>query len=183
MVRFCTNFQLNWSKFQKPSKIYKKREKKTGINPWVLPVILTPLVPLGALKQWRYKSFKICYEYFATVQWRRLAEIFSLIKMISHVRFISLALKIVILSVAIATKLTISKIYHLIRLRFEQSEHKKSQCDKLNGQIRGYYRKRSYRHALLCLEELVHGGKRLKCSHEAFFHFIFADPVLICWLN
>ena len=51
----------------------------------------------------------------------------SFIKMISHVNFISLVLKIVILSVSIATKLTISKIYHLIRLRFERSEHKKSQ--------------------------------------------------------
>ena len=39
----------------------------------------------------------------------------------------NLVLKIVSLSVAIATKLTISKINHLIRLRFEQSEHKKSQ--------------------------------------------------------
>ena len=40
-----------------------------------------------------------------------------------------MVLKIVFLSVSIATKVTISKIYHLIRLRFEQSEHKKSQCE------------------------------------------------------
>ena len=62
------------------------------------------------------------------LQWRRLAEFFSFIKMISHVSFISLVLKIVILSVSIATKLTISKICHFISLRFEWSEHKKSQC-------------------------------------------------------
>ena len=71
-----------------------------------------------------------------SLQWRNLAEIFSFIKMIFHVSFIILVLKIVILSVAIATKLTISMIYHLIRLRFEQSEHKKSQCTMGRGGVK-----------------------------------------------
>ena len=62
------------------------------------------------------------------VQWRHLAEIFIFIKMISHVRFIILVHQIVILVLLIPTKLTITKIHHLIRMRFERSEHKKSQC-------------------------------------------------------
>ena len=63
------------------------------------------------------------------LQWRCLGKFFSFIKMISNVMFISLVL-IVILSVSIPTKLSILKIYHLIRLRFERSEHKKSPCVK-----------------------------------------------------
>ena len=63
-----------------------------------------------------------------SLQWRLLAEFFSFIKMISHVSFINLVLKITLLSVSLATKVTILKICYLIRLRFEQSEHKKSQC-------------------------------------------------------
>ena len=62
------------------------------------------------------------------LQWRHLADIFIFIKMISHVSFIILVPKIVILSLFIPRKLTITKIHHLIRLRFERSEHKKSQC-------------------------------------------------------
>ena len=34
-----------------------------------------------------------------------------------------------ILSLLIPKKVAITKIHHLIRLRFERSEHKKSQCD------------------------------------------------------
>ena len=59
------------------------------------------------------------------LQWRRLADFFIFIKMISHVSFIVLVPKIMILSLDIPRKLTIIKIHHLIRLRFERSEHKK----------------------------------------------------------
>ena len=62
------------------------------------------------------------------LQWRHLAEIFIFIKMISHVSFISLVHQIVIMSLLISIKLTITKIHHLIWLRFGRSEHKKSQC-------------------------------------------------------
>ena len=62
------------------------------------------------------------------LQWRHLAEIFIFIKMISHVSFIILVHQIVILSLIIPIKLTIAKIHHLMSLRFEQSELKKSQC-------------------------------------------------------
>ena len=44
--------------------------------------------------------------------------------MISHVSFIILVHQIVILSLLTPTKLTITKIHHLIRLIFERSEHK-----------------------------------------------------------
>ena len=57
-----------------------------------------------------------------------LAEIFIFIKMISHVHFIILVHQTVILSLLILTKLTVNKIHHLIRLKFERSELKKSQC-------------------------------------------------------
>ena len=60
--------------------------------------------------------------------WRHLAEIFISIKTISHASFIILVHQIVMLTPSIATKLTFIKIHHLIRLRFERSEHKKSQC-------------------------------------------------------
>ena len=62
------------------------------------------------------------------LQWRHLAETFIFIKMISHIRFIFLVNQLVFLSLLIPTKLTITKIHHLIRSKFEQSEHKKSQC-------------------------------------------------------
>ena len=62
---------------------------------------------------------------------------FIFIKVISHVTFIILANQIVILSLLIPTKLTITKVHHLIRLRFEWSEHKKSQCE-LWGCYRGW---------------------------------------------
>ena len=62
------------------------------------------------------------------LQWHHLADIFIFIKMISHVSGIILVPKIVILSIFIPRKLTITKIHHLIRLRFERFEHKKSQC-------------------------------------------------------
>ena len=62
------------------------------------------------------------------LQWRHLAEIFIFIKMISHISFIILVNQIVFLSLLIPTKLTITKIHHLISSRFERSEHKKSQC-------------------------------------------------------
>ena len=62
------------------------------------------------------------------LQWRHLAEIFIFIKMISHISFIILVNQIVFLSPLIPTKLTITKIHHLISSRFERSEHKKSQC-------------------------------------------------------
>ena len=71
-------------------------------------------------------SFQICYEYFATVT--PPDEIFQFHKTDLPCHVISLALKIVISSVSIATKLTISNIYTLIRLRFEQPEHRNSQC-------------------------------------------------------
>ena len=65
------------------------------------------------------------------LQWRHLADFFIFIKMISHISFMIWVLKIVILSLLKPKKVTITKIHHLIRLRFEQSEHKKSQCVSL----------------------------------------------------
>ena len=65
------------------------------------------------------------------LQRRHLVEIFIYIKMISHVHFIILVHQTVILSLLILTKLTIDKIHHLIRLRFEQSELKKPQCVRI----------------------------------------------------
>ena len=67
------------------------------------------------------------------LRWRRLAEIFSFIKIISHVNFISLVLEILVFSVYMATKLTFSKIYHLISLGFGRSEHEKSQCEPVEA--------------------------------------------------
>ena len=71
------------------------------------------------------------------LQWRHLAEIFIFIKMIYHVSFIILVHQIVILSLLISIKLTITKIHHLISLRFERSELKKSQCAVNPIQTRG----------------------------------------------
>ena len=55
-------------------------------------------------------------------------------------------LPVVILLLLIPKKVTITKIHHLIRLRFEQSEHKKSQCvsflmafDEISPSIQEYY--------------------------------------------
>ena len=64
------------------------------------------------------------------LQWHHMAEILIFIKIISHVSFIILVHQIMILSLLIPTKLTINKIHHLICLRFERSELKKSQCDR-----------------------------------------------------
>ena len=62
-------------------------------------------------------SFKICFEDFATVASNGRHFHFS--KMISHVSFMIWVPKIVIKSLFIPSKLTITKIHHLIRLRFE----------------------------------------------------------------
>ena len=62
------------------------------------------------------------------LQWRRLADFFIYIKMLSHITFMLRSFDFVILSLLIPKKVTITKIHHLIRLNFEQSEHKKSQC-------------------------------------------------------
>ena len=62
------------------------------------------------------------------LQWRRLADFFTSIKMISHITFMLRSIDLVILSLIIPKKVTITKIHHLIRLNFERSEHKKSQC-------------------------------------------------------
>ena len=99
-----------------------------------------------------------------------LAEIFIFIKMISHVHFIILVHQTVILSLLILTKLTIDKIHHLIRLRFEQSELKKSQC--------------APRYYLKDLNVNVNPGPKTSC-----FVSIFDTPVTIishkkfanCW--
>ena len=64
--------------------------------------------------------------------WRHLVEIFIFIKMIYHVSFIILVHQIVIFSLLISIKLIITKIHHLISLRFERSELKKSQCEALS---------------------------------------------------
>ena len=71
-------------------------------------------------------SFKICFDYFATVA--PPAGILTSIKMISHITFMLRSIDLVILSLIIPKKVTITKIHHLIRLNFERSEHKKSQC-------------------------------------------------------
>ena len=72
-------------------------------------------------------SFKICFEYFATAA--PPGGIFQFHKNDLLCHLYNFGPKIVILSVSIATKLTISKVHPLIRLRFEQSGHKKSQCE------------------------------------------------------
>ena len=71
-------------------------------------------------------SFKICFDYFATVA--PPGGFFTSIKMISHITFKLRSIDFVILSLIIPEKVTITKIHHLIRLNFERSEHKKSQC-------------------------------------------------------
>ena len=115
-ICFLGIFQIlcnfSWKLAQKPTKVWTLRYFQFFWHPW---------------HPWGWLSSGDTWVLNISLQWRNLAEIFSFIKMIFHVSFIILVLKIVILSVAIATKLTISKIYHLIRLRFEQSEHKKSQ--------------------------------------------------------
>ena len=68
---------------------------------WILAHLLTPLGPLGARQQWRYKSFKICFDYFVTVA--PPSRLFTLMKMLPNVSFIMKALKKVFLSVLIAT--------------------------------------------------------------------------------
>ena len=90
--------------------------------------LLTTLAPLAWGRLGSGDTQVLTFVLNILQQWRRLAEFFSYIKMISHVSFIILVLEVVNLSVSIGTKLPISKIYHLIRLRFEQSEHRKSQC-------------------------------------------------------
>ena len=93
----------------------------------VVRIFWHPWHPWGRLSSGDIWVFRFVFNIL--LQWRHLPEIFIFIKMISHVTFIILANQIVILSLLIPTKLTITKIHHLIRLRFEQSEHKKSQCD------------------------------------------------------
>ena len=83
LVPFCTNIQPKVKKLQNIFKINKNHQNmffgdfsnfvqfqlkisaKThqGVDPQVLPIFLTPLAPLGMVKQWRYMSF----EYFTTV--------------------------------------------------------------------------------------------------------------------
>ena len=58
-----------------------------------------------------------------------IVDFFISIKMISHITFMLRSFDFVILSLLIPKKVTITKIHHLIRLNFERSEHKKSQCD------------------------------------------------------
>ena len=62
------------------------------------------------------------------LQWRPLADFsfWSIWSPMSVLWFRSLIS--VILSLLIPKKVTITKIHHLIRLNFERSEHKKSQC-------------------------------------------------------
>ena len=72
-------------------------------------------------------SFKICFDYFAAVA--PPGGFFTSIKMISHITFMLRSFDFVILSLLIPKKVTITKIHYLIRLNFERSEHKKSQCD------------------------------------------------------
>ena len=103
---------FSWKLAQKPTKVWTLRYFQFFWHPW---------------HPWGWLSSGDTWVLNISLQWHYLAEILSFIKMIFHVSFIILVLKIVSLSVAIATKLTISKINHLIRLRFEQSEHKKSQ--------------------------------------------------------
>ena len=62
------------------------------------------------------------------LQWRRLADFFISIKMISHITFMLRSFDFVILSLLIPKKVAITNIHLLIRLNFEQSEHKKFQC-------------------------------------------------------
>ena len=118
IIRICFFgiFQIlcnfSWKLAQKPTKVWTLRSYQFFWHPW---------------HPWGWLSSGDTWVLNISLQWHYLAEILSFIKMIFHVSFIILVLKIVILSVAIATKLTISKINHLIRLRFEQSEHKKSQ--------------------------------------------------------
>ena len=107
--KFCA---FSWKLAQKPTKVWTLRYFQFFWHPW---------------HPWGWLSSGDTWVLNISLQWHYLAEILSFIKMIFHVSFIILVLKIVSLSVAIATKLTISKINHLIRLRFEQSEHKKSQ--------------------------------------------------------
>ena len=70
--------------------------------------------------------------------WRHLVEIFIFIKMIYHVSFIILVHHIVIFSLLISIKLIITKIHHLISLRFERSELKKSQCASITNFLKSY---------------------------------------------
>ena len=115
-ICFLGIFQIlcnfSWKLAQKPTKVWTLRYFQFFWHPW---------------HPWGWLSSGDTWVLNISLQWHYLAEILSFIKMIFHVGFIILVLKIVSLSVAIATKLTISKINHLIRLRFEQSEHKKSQ--------------------------------------------------------
>ena len=75
-------------------------------------------------KNW-YPSYSV-QPGVALSQWSR--SVISLVLIIS-----------LFLSVLIATKVTISKIYHLIRLRFERSKHKKPQCLVIAGLIYKYF--------------------------------------------
>ena len=103
---------FSWKLAQKPTKVWTLRYFQFFWHPW---------------HPWGWLSSGDTWVLNISLHWHYLAEILSYIKMFFHVSFIILVLKIVSLSVAIATKLTISKINHLIRLRFEQSEHEKSQ--------------------------------------------------------
>jgi hypothetical protein len=58
MIRFATfrRFLLILKAFMQFIQFWLKTSGKTyhGCDPWVFPVLLTPLAPLGAVKYWRY---------------------------------------------------------------------------------------------------------------------------------
>ena len=147
MIRFAANFQPKLNELHKHLQNQQKSSKYAGFlvifcvffnfglilaAKRIMVVILRsfrffwyPWHPWGRLSSGDIWVLRFVLNIL--LQWRHLAEIFIFIKMISHVTFIILANQIVILSLLIPTKLTIAKIHHLIRLRFEWSEHKKSQ--------------------------------------------------------
>ena len=140
-MRFCANFQLELTEMQKIFKTTKIIKMFcfcfffiSANFRWILALkrtkvmnLLVLLTPWSRHPYGQLSSGVLRFVLNISLQWRRLAEFFGFFKTISHFSLISLVPKIVIFSVSIATKLTISKIYHLIRLRYEWSEHKKSQ--------------------------------------------------------
>ena len=149
MIRFAANFQPKLNELHKHLQNQQKLSKYAGFliifcaffnfglilaAKQIMVVILRsfrlfwypwhPLEWLSSGDIWVLRFVLIIL-----LQWRRLADFFISIKMISHITFMLRSFDFVILSLLTPKKVTITKIHHLIRLNFERSEHKKSQCE------------------------------------------------------